>query len=180
MSLPKALIGLTVFIFVALGFFVGLNFFPVFKQDRLEHINTHVFIGGYLRPEQLRAGWKRPNFGSWGTESSGSRAELALPIEITVDKDIKLKIDFSLSPSFTQRRIEIAANGEKVGEWEIKQMRARHTRSFRIPYSMWKRDNPINISLVARHLEKSQMFGTDKKQPDLGIILHAISVYQMS
>lgn len=60
-------------------------------------------------------------------------------------------------------------------------MRLRRSRSFRVPHTTWKRGNPLKIALVAKQLEKSLEIDVGQKEkPNIGITLHAISVYRIS
>lgn len=103
--MPKLHLTLLIVIATALGFAGRLNVFPALKQDRLGHVDTYIFAGGYQQPEQLLSGWQQPERGEWGTKSMGSRSELAIPVEFTADDDIKLEFDFSVAPDFAKRAI---------------------------------------------------------------------------
>jgi hypothetical protein len=165
---------------VAFGFYVGMTFAPDLEQERRTFVDTYFFVGKFARSELFLAGLVQPEPEDIGTSTQGSRAELAIPVNSALQKDLELLIEFSLDPKLSQRGVEIVVNGAKLAEWTLKPGKRRLARSLRIPSDLWQPGAPLNIAITAKQARPIESASAAPQRPTLGMILYAVSVYQMS
>jgi len=165
---------------VALGFYVGMTFAPDLERERRTFIDTYFFVGKFARSELFRAGLARPEPEDMGTATLGPRAELSIPVNIARHRDLELLVEFALNPKLARRGVEISVNGEKVAEWTLMPGKRRIAQSLRIPSGLWEPGTPLNMTITAKESRLLESAVAEPLKPDLGMILYAVSVYQMS
>ena len=165
---------------LALGFVAGMNLSPRLQHQRRDFVNTYFFVGKFARAELFRAGLQRPEPEDLGTYTSGPRAELAIPVETKAKSDLELLIEYSLNPRLGDRMIEITVNGEKIAEWRVAQGKRRLAHALRVPSDLWRPGQPLDMTMTAKSPPPAHPADRHPAPPELGMILHAVSVYQMS
>ena len=165
---------------VAFGFYVGMSLVPDLDQEQRTFVNTYFFVGKFARSELFRAGLYRPQPEDLGTATQGARAELAIPVDAALKKDLELLIEYSLDPKLGERTVEISVNGEKVAEWTLLRGKRRTAHTLRVPSGLWRPGAPLNMTITAKDAGPNAPASPQRPQPEVGMILHAVSVYQMS
>ena len=154
----------------ALGFAIGTGVSPKLDHEQRTFLNTYFFVGRFAPAEMMRAGLQYPEPEDLGTPTLGHRAELEIPVHSKAQKDLELLIEYSLNPKLSARIIEISINGEKLAEWEVARGKRRISKALRIPSHIWHSGQPLSMTMRTKAQDA----------PELGMILHAVSVYQMS
>ena len=154
----------------ALGFYIGLSASPDLNTEQRTFLNTYFFVGKFAPTELMRAGLQHPEPEDLGATTLGPKAELAIPVRAAAKKDLEILVEYSLNPKLEARTIEIAINGETIAEWQVERGKRRVAKVLRIPSRLWRSDQPLAMTMRTKAAD----------QPELGMILHAVSVYQMS
>lgn len=177
--MKRTLLAVGAFVAVAAGFAAVFYLIPTVQEERREFLDTYAFLKGYMQPEWLGKGWRRPNPTSFGAPSKGKTGELKIPVESQRDADIELVFDFSPGPKFEKRKILVQVNGEDLGGWPIIRRDPRQEHRIRVPKEVWRNGGPLEVKLAGTELGDRQDAPEGRPRKDLGIILHTVSVYEV-
>ena len=155
---------------LALGFIVGMKLSPELDHERRTFLNTYFFVEQSIQAEWLSDGLVYPEPDHLGVSTSGASARLALPVEGSGTADLEILIEYSINPKLGSRTVEIAINGEKVTEWFVQRGKRRIAKAVRVPSGLWRSGEPLSVTMRTK---------TDD-HADLGMILHAVSFFEVS